>query len=84
MVDPISSNSTSSSKSAMASQAPAKPVVQPETTQVKAGFQTSDTVELSQAAQAQLLRQQGQSIPEIAMQLGLDIKTVTAFFPQSL
>jgi hypothetical protein len=43
----------------------------------------SDTVQLSNEAQARSLRQQGLSIPEIAIQLRLDIKTVTGFFPQS-
>jgi hypothetical protein len=43
----------------------------------------SDTVQLSNEAQARSMRQQGLSIPEIANQLRLDIKTVTGFFPQS-
>ena len=42
----------------------------------------SDTIELSQAAQARLLRLQGMSIPEIAQQLRLDITTVNGFFPK--
>ena len=84
MVDPISSNGPSISKLISTNQGAAKPAAQPEETQVKADQQKTDFIELSQAAQAQLLRQQGQSIPQIAMQLGLDVKTVTSFFPQSL
>ena len=42
-----------------------------------------DVVELSQSAQAQLLRQKGMSIPEIAVQLGLQEAQVKAFFPLS-
>jgi predicted transposase YdaD len=45
--------------------------------------ETAATVELSQQAQAQLLRQQGMGIPQIALQLRLDVKTVTSFFPLS-
>jgi hypothetical protein len=52
-----------------------------EATPVKA--ETAATVELSQQAQAQLLRQQGMGIPQIALQLRLDVKTVTSFFPLS-
>jgi hypothetical protein len=43
----------------------------------------ADTVQISNEAQARSLRQQGMSIPEIALQLRLDLKTVTGFFPQS-
>jgi hypothetical protein len=42
-----------------------------------------DVVDLSFSAQAQLLRQKGMSIAQIALQLGLDVTTVTSFFPQS-
>jgi hypothetical protein len=41
-----------------------------------------DTVELSQAAQARLLRLQGMSIPDIALRLRLDITIVNSFFPK--
>jgi DNA-binding NarL/FixJ family response regulator len=83
MVDPISSNIPSVSKISAPSQASTKPPAQAEATPVKADLAKSDTVELSQEAQAQLLRQQGISIPQIALQLKLDVKTVTSFFPQS-
>jgi hypothetical protein len=42
----------------------------------------SDTIELSQAAQARYLHQEGMSIPDIALQLKLDITTVNSFFPK--
>ena len=42
-----------------------------------------DTVLLSDEAQARALHENGMSIPDIALQLRLDIKTVTGFFPLS-
>jgi hypothetical protein len=39
-----------------------------------------DSVQLSPSAQARALYQAGQSIPQIAMKLGLAIPTVAAFF----
>jgi len=44
--------------------------------------QKTDTVNISDAAQARSLRQQGMNIPEIALQLKLDVKTVNGFFPK--
>jgi hypothetical protein len=41
-----------------------------------------DSVKLSPTAQARALRQAGQSIPQIAMKLGLAIPTVAAFFEE--
>jgi hypothetical protein len=41
-----------------------------------------DSVQLSPSAQARALRQAGQSIPQIAMKLGLAIPTVAAFFEE--
>jgi hypothetical protein len=41
-----------------------------------------DSVQLSPSAQARIMRQAGQSIPQIAMKLGLAIPTVAAFFEQ--
>ena len=49
----------------------------------KAEKTREDTVQLSDESQARSLRQNGLSIPEIALQLRLDIKTVTGFFPES-
>jgi len=41
-----------------------------------------DSVQLSPSAQARALWQAGQSIPQIAMKLGLAIPTVAAFFEE--
>jgi hypothetical protein len=49
----------------------------------KSDLAKSDTVQLSDEAQARSMRQNGVSIPDIALQLRLDIKTVTGFFPLS-
>jgi hypothetical protein len=43
---------------------------------------TKDSVQLSPSAQARALRQAGQSIPQIALKLGLAIPTVAAFFEE--
>ena len=84
MVDPISSNNPTVNRISTPSQAPIEQPAQPEATPVKTDLPPkTDTVELSQQAQAQLLRQQGISIPQIALQLKLDVKTVTSFFPQT-
>ena len=76
MITPISSSS-SSVKIAAAGQAPAKQPSKPEPIQVKK--EASDVVELSIPAQAKLLKQRGMSIPEIALELKLDVKTVTGY-----
>jgi DNA-binding NarL/FixJ family response regulator len=41
-----------------------------------------DSVQLSPSAQARNLRREGKSIPQIAIQLGLSIPTVDAFFKE--
>jgi hypothetical protein len=41
-----------------------------------------DSVQLSPSAQARALRRAGQSIPQIAIKLGLAIPTVAAFFEE--
>jgi hypothetical protein len=41
-----------------------------------------DSVQLSPSAQARKLRREGQSIPQIAIRLGLAIPTVDAFFKE--
>jgi DNA-binding NarL/FixJ family response regulator len=76
MVEPIKSGGVTSKISTPA-KAPQVPF------QAKAEVAKSDTVQLSNEAQARSMRQQGLSIPEIAQQLRLDVKTVTGFFPQS-
>jgi hypothetical protein len=77
MVEPIKSAGATPKVAAQAA-APQAPVQAKVETTAK-----SDTVQLSHEAQARSMRQQGLSIPEIASQLRLDIKTVTGFFPQS-
>ena len=41
-----------------------------------------DSVQLSPSAQARALRRAGQSIPQIAIKLGLAIPTIAAFFEE--
>ena len=48
----------------------------------KVPFQSEDSVQLSPSAQARTLRREGKSIPQIAIQLGLSIPTVDAFFKE--
>ncbi len=72
MVNPVSNSGPVNNLESPA-QAPAKPVVQ-------AAAPKKDTVELSQPAQARLLKQQGFTIPQIALQMKLDVKTVRGFF----
>jgi hypothetical protein len=81
MVDPISSNNPMVSKQvAAADQAPVKPPAKPESAPFKVDVPKTDVVELSLSAQAKLLKQQGMSIAQIAIQLGLDVETVSGFF----
>jgi len=83
MVDPIRSNSVPAGNVPTPRPVSAKPAAQPEAVPVTTSPAKEDTVELSYAAHAQLLRQQGLSIPEIALKLGQDVKTVTGYFPLS-
>ncbi|MFI5369581.1 MAG: hypothetical protein ACHQ1F_11290 [Spirochaetia bacterium] len=62
---------------------PSKASVQQAAVPTKPDLAKSDTVQLSDEAQARSMRQNGMSIPDIALQLRLDIKTVTGFFPLS-
>jgi hypothetical protein len=78
MVDPIKSGVAPANISKPAPAAAPQAPVQQNTV-----VQKTDTVQLSDAAQARSLRQQGKSIPEIALQLRLDVKTVNGFFPES-
>ena len=57
-----------------------KPPVRSEEAPVKLETPIKDSVQLSPSAQARILRRAGQSIPQIAMKLGLAIPTVAAFF----
>ena len=82
MVNPISSNNAAVNKIAAADQAIAKAPVQAEVTQAKIDAPKADVVEISHSAQAKVLKQEGLTIPQIAIKLGLDVKTVTTFFPQ--
>jgi hypothetical protein len=59
-----------------------KTPVKTEETPVKLETPTKDSVQLSDSAQARALRQAGQSIPQIALKLGLAIPTVAAFFEE--
>lgn len=63
--------------------APAAPSAPKQSAPPQPASAKPDVVELSFSAQAQLLRQKGMTIPQIALQLGLDVTTVTSFFPQS-
>ena len=83
MVDPIRSSGMQVSRITAPIQTPATAPDQPPATPVRAEVPNRDTIQISYAAQAQALRQQGLSIPEISMQLKQDIKTVTSYFPES-
>jgi hypothetical protein len=89
MVDPIRTGGVPSNISTPTPTAAPQPIqarseVPAQPVQAKADMpQKADTVQISNEAQARSLRQQGMSIPEIALQLRLDLKTVTGFFPQS-
>jgi cytoskeletal protein RodZ len=76
MINPVSTNATPG----ITPKAEAVPVKV--STEVSAAKMPEDTVQLSPSAQARALRQAGQSIPQIAIKLGLAIPTVTAFFEE--
>ena len=90
MINPISTNGTPGiTPNAEADFAKVKTAVKAEKTPVRAEeipvrLETpiKDSVELSDSAQARILRQAGQSIPQIALKLGLAIPTVAAFFEE--
>jgi hypothetical protein len=78
MIDPV--------KPAIASAnipTPSKASVTQAVVPAKPDLTKTDTVQLSDESQARSMRQNGMSIPDIALQLRLDIKTVTGFFPLS-
>jgi hypothetical protein len=75
MVEPVSTNLTSTVKLTQASTVPAAASAQPQATPVvKAG--QADTIELTITARIRALQKQGQDIQEIAMQLGMDPRTI--------
>ena len=78
MIEPVKSGVTPSNIST-----PSKPSVPQAAVPAKSDLTKSDAVQLSDEAQARSMRQNGMSIPDIALQLRLDIKTVTGFFPLS-
>lgn len=81
MINPISSqNASLNNQIAAADQAPEKTPAKPEGEQLKVDVSKTDVVELSDSAQARLLKQQGMDIAQIAFQLGLDVETVSSFF----
>ena len=90
MINPISAGGAQGiTPKAEADFAKAKTAINAEKAPVKSGevpvkLETpiKDSVELSPSAQARVLRQAGQSIPQIAMKLGLAIPTVAAFFEE--
>jgi hypothetical protein len=59
-----------------------KTLVRSEEAPAKLETPIKDSVQLSPVAQARLLRRAGQSIPQIALKLGLAIPTVAAFFEE--
>lgn len=73
MINPISSHIAPTSQPAV--EPPAKPEASLPTAS------NADLVELSNSAQAKLLKQQGLDVGEIAIKLGLDVKTVSSYFP---
>ena len=89
MIDPITADNTMASKIAATSQTQPMPPLQPaaapaaKTETATPSTMKADTIQLSNAAQALILRQKGLSIAEIALRLRLDIGTVNGFFPQS-
>ena len=58
---------------------PKEAVAASDKARVQTKSRAADSVDISVAAQAKLLKSQGQSINAIASQLGLDVKTVTSY-----
>jgi hypothetical protein len=82
MMDAVNANLASTLKTPTqpaaqpAAQAPAKTAEKAQQTVQTAA---ADSVEISLSAQVKSLKQQGQSVPEIAMTLGLDARTVATY-----
>ncbi len=79
MVNPISSNNAAMNKPADIAQI--DPSTKLGAAPAKAVLSNADVVSLSDSAQAKLLKQEGLSVSEIALKLGLDVKTVSSFIP---
>jgi DNA-binding NarL/FixJ family response regulator len=73
MVNPISPNIAPKNQPSF--ELPARPEVSP------SAASNADVVELSNSAQAKLLKQQGLNVAQIAIKLGLDVKTVSSYLP---
>lgn len=90
MINPISTSGTPGiTPKAEADSLKVKTAVKTEQSQVKPAevpvkLETpiKDSVQLSPSAQARALRQAGESIPQIAIKLGLAIPTVAGFFQE--
>jgi hypothetical protein len=82
MIDSISSNNPiARNPIAAPDQTAPKPPTTLEDIPVKTDASKGDVVQLSDSAQAKLLKQHGLDIAQIAIKLGLDEKTVSTFFP---
>jgi DNA-binding NarL/FixJ family response regulator len=81
MVNPISSNSAALNGNIAAEQARLESAEKPEAAPAQAIVAKADVVELSNSAQAKLLKQEGLNVSEIAIKLGLDVKTVSSYLP---
>ncbi len=75
MVNPISSYNSAGKKTPEADQSLARLVGQAEV------IQKPDLVQISDSAQAKLLRQEGLTAEQIAIKMGLDVKTVSTYLP---
>jgi hypothetical protein len=75
MVEPISTSSAGTTRLTQQPGAQSADSVQNATSSAKTG--TGDTVELTITAQIKNLRQKGQNVSEIALQLGMDTRTVS-------
>ena len=79
MVNPISLNNAATNKPADIAQV--DPSAKLGGTPAKAVLSNADVVSLSDSAQAKLLKQEGLNVSEIAIKLGLDVKTVSSYIP---
>ena len=90
MINPVSTNGTpgttpkvdSDTVNVKTTAKAEKTSVTPEGVPAKLETPIKDSIELSDSAQARSMRQAGQSIPQIALKLGLAIPTVAAFFEE--
>jgi hypothetical protein len=81
VINPISPKNENTNKVSTDDQAQAKPiVVQGNMSHAKTDPQ-SDIVQISNSAQAKMLKQQGLTVSQIAVKMGLDAKTVSTYLP---